>query len=362
MKSKTITYACGRIRRRIDSGAWEAYIIGSSTRRSFRALDDAKAWLDAQEGGNPVTLTAAQMADAARALALLPAGATLEAAASAYAARSIATRAVDLEAEASEYLADCARRLRPPTVAQYRRHLGMALRSPLLGIHLGAHTKAAIRAYIAEQVSSYEGAAALRALSAFYSHLLEREIITASPADGVRAPKTARKPPSVLTIEQAQALIEHARIFRGGDLLPYISIALFAGIRPAEVERLAPGNIGDEYITVEALNSKTARARTVPIHPNLRAILDSAGVRGDKSILPASIPRTRKLLTAFILGLPFEWHQDILRHTYASYRYDESRDAAATAAELGHTSTVMLFSHYRGLVPPGSGQKFFTIT
>ena len=201
MKSKTISYACGRIRRRIDSGAWEAYVIGSSTRRSFRALDDAKAWLDAQEGGNPVTLTAAQMADAARAIALLPDGSTLEAAARAYAARSIAARDVDLEAEVSAYLADCARRLRPPTVAQYRRHLGMALRSPLLGSHLGAHTKAAIRAYIAEQVSSYEGSAALRALSAFYSHLLEMEIITASPADGVRAPKTARKPPSVLTIE-----------------------------------------------------------------------------------------------------------------------------------------------------------------
>jgi len=50
-----------------------------------------------------------------------------------------------------------------------------------------------------------------------------------------------------------------------------------------------------------------------------------------------------------------------MRHSYASYAYDLTRDAALIASEMGHHGTDIFFRHYRGLVEPGAGAKFFNI-
>jgi hypothetical protein len=47
-----------------------------------------------------------------------------------------------------------------------------------------------------------------------------------------------------------------------------------------------------------------------------------------------------------------------MRHSYA---YDLTRDAPLVASEMGHHGTDIFFRHYRGLVTPGDGAKFFGI-
>src|SRR5207248_4608051 len=56
------------------------------------------------------------------------------------------------------------------------------------------------------------------------------------------------------------------------DVLPYIAIGLFAGLRRAEIERLDWSEVDFEsgLIEVTARNAKTARRRHVTIQPNLR--------------------------------------------------------------------------------------------
>ena len=125
--------------------------------------------------------------------------------------------------------------------------------------------------------------------------------------------------------------------------------------------RLRPCDIGREYITLTASQTKTIHARTVPIQPNLRAILDRSLSPTARLIIPCSPSRFRHHLCALIATLPFAWSQDILRHSYASYRYEQTRNAAATASEMGHTGTEIFFQHYRGLVSPGGGLAFFSV-
>ena len=50
-----------------------------------------------------------------------------------------------------------------------------------------------------------------------------------------------------------------------------------------------------------------------------------------------------------------------LRHSFASYRLAATNDAAAVAAELGHTSTKMLYSTYREVVCRSEAERYWKI-
>lgn len=105
-----------------------------------------------------------------------------------------------------------------------------------------------------------------------------------------------------------------------------------------------------------AKRSKPSRARTVSIHPNLRAWLDA---------VPPSSPLVSRALYKRIhtlrtgLGLP--WPHDVLRHSYATYAYELTKNASLVAAEMGHRGTDVFFRHYRALANPGDGARFFGI-
>ena len=55
------------------------------------------------------------------------------------------------------------------------------------------------------------------------------------------------------------------------------------------------------------------------------------------------------------------WPNNGLRHSFASYRYAATNDAALVASELGHTTTAMLFNTYRELVTPEEAERYWKI-
>src|SRR4029450_5403864 len=77
------------------------------------------------------------------------------------------------------------------------------------------------------------------------------------------------EPPGILSVNEAARLLEAAA---APDVLPYIAIGLFAGLRTAELERLDWSEIDFEsdLIEVTAAKSKTAQRRFVTLQPNLR--------------------------------------------------------------------------------------------
>ena len=53
---------------------------------------------------------------------------------------------------------------------------------------------------------------------------------------------------------------------------------------------------------------------------------------------------------------------DVLRHSFASYHLRHHRnDLNLTAQELGHTSTKMLFQHYREAVKPDAAKAWWAL-
>ena len=163
------------------------------------------------------------------------------------------------------------------------------------------------------------------------------------------------KPASILTPAQAGNLLGKC----GDDLIPYVAISLFAGLRAAELQKLDWKEIDLDggHIEVTAAKSKTSRRRLVPIADNLRAWLEPlAQIAG-----PVAPIGLRKRLDAVKEAAGFKvWESNAMRHSFGSYRLAQCQDAAKVSLEMGN-SPQMVFAHYRELVKPKAAAAYWGI-
>jgi integrase len=163
--------------------------------------------------------------------------------------------------------------------------------------------------------------------------------------------------PGILTVTQAARLLENAT----PDVLPYLAIGLFAGLRRAEIERLDWSEIDFEsgLIEVTAQNSKTAQRRLVTMQPNLREWL--LPLRKHKgNVTPSNCFRESFEQAREAAGIA-EWPDNALRHSFASYHLAAFKNAASTALELGHHDSRITFAHYRELVKPKDAERYWNL-
>ena len=357
VKPRSTHYGHGTITRAPNKRGYDAsiYLPDGRRRARLKTLAEAKAWIDAQDLGDAITLTAAQLRDAKTALALLAPGVTLTQAAQAFALHAqVKGTMTDL----LNAFADARRDLRPKTLQGYREAGTRAQK--VIGDDLADYTPDALRAFLAPCTPAMHNNL-LRSLGAVLSWGAKNGLLPRNPTADLATVRTPAPRRAILTVVQTRALLAHAQA-NAPRFLPYLPLCLFAGLRPAECLRLRPGDIGAEYILLTEAHTKTSSARTVSIRPNLRAWLSAYPLPDTGPTHGLSEPRFKRLLCAAARVADVPWSQDILRHTFASYAYELSRDAPSTAYEMGHQGTAIFFRHYRGLVPPGSGKTFFSIT
>jgi integrase len=195
-----------------------------------------------------------------------------------------------------------------------------------------------------------------RDLRTLFSFCVTRGYCSSNPVTQSQRAKDIGSPIEVLAPDQLAALLENAN----PQVVPYIAIGAFAGLRAAEIERLDWHEIDliDGHITVTAKNSKTATRRLVDILPNLAMWL----VLHAKPAGPVVPVNLRALLLASRSNAKIEnWPQNALRHSYASYHLAHFNDAAKLALQLGHTHTRMIFQHYRQVVKPAEAKRYWQI-
>ena len=211
-----------------------------------------------------------------------------------------------------------------------------------------------------------------------------------NPAEKCEKAKEIGKPPGILTPTQLALLLENSP----DELVPFVAIGAFTGLRTAELERLdwseidlqtpsaekaAQGNaaLKKEYgfITVSASKAKSARRRFVKIHENLAEWLQPLA-KAQGRVAPVNL---RRIMDAACRAVGFgtpgtetddekeagvkltKWPANALRHSYASYHLAHFKDAAALALEMGHTDSNLVFQHYRELVKPKDGETYWSI-
>ena len=359
MTRRTERYGNGTIRESKDGRTFNAsiYLTGERRRARFKSKTAARLWLDSQ-AAEFRPLSQAEMLDASRAYAMLPENVTLLECAKFYVSSKTAAISISLEDAVDKFIASRRANLREVSVKWYEKTLNRFLEDVGELPSLGDLDRAKIERVLDCRTPSMRNAL-IRVLSAFYTWAIKSGYAPSNPMADIEKVRLNRPKRAVLTVEQVRGALAICEYIQP-SVLPYLAVGLFAGIRPYEMRKLAPQDFKHGYIHIGAEVAKTSSERTVPIRGNLAAWLEK--YPPSKGIAPvADITITRTLRKLFeCVGV--EDRKDILRHSYASFSYELTGDAAKVASELGHTDTSMLFRHYRGLVPPGSGTAYFSIT
>jgi integrase len=160
-------------------------------------------------------------------------------------------------------------------------------------------------------------------------------------------------------------------LLAAGDMMPFIAIGAFAGLRHAEIARLDWREIDleDSFIEVRAAKSKTGDRRLVPIHDNLKKWLLPYCQTAGKVIPYANTAKqllkiasaTHQAATETKLEIAaLKWKHNALRHSFISYRVAECADIPRVADEAGN-SPQMIRQHYLRRVKPAAATEWFAI-
>ena len=197
-------------------------------------------------------------------------------------------------------------------------------------------------------------------LAALFSFCERRGWINKSPTVFIEKPKVDRKPPRILTPDEAHALINFIRS-KKPHALPYFTLAMFAGVRPEELERITWDHIdlGRKILTVDAAASKVRKRRIVDLHDSAVSLLAESKGRGGR--LPIGKQSRRRFIGAACGAIGLDaWPQDVLRHSAASYLVAAHGDVGRVSMWLGNSPGILL-NHYRELVRKEDAEKFFAV-
>ena len=262
------------------------------------------------------------------------------------------------------------RRVSPHTVSNYRRDL--TLLTGLIGelpgeCSLQTLQSHQVRRFIAQlHARGLGGRSLARMLSAwrgFYRWLGRRGEVTLNPVDGVRAPKSTKALPRLLSPDETNRLLEVA----SDEVLEIRDQAMFelfysSGLRLAELAALDVDGLDDLLAGEVRVLGKRSKWRLVPVGGKARAAVavwaqrraelagaeQSAlfvGQRGAR-IHPRVIEERLKR-RAVAQGLPTSVHPHMLRHSFASHLLQASGDLRAVQEMLGHASiaSTQVYTH-----------------
>jgi integrase len=306
-------------------------------------------------------------------------------------------------------------RRRPRTVDQLRSTYGQFTQS--FGARL-VHTitPQEVRDWVAqhEQWSPKTRRNKLLELSVLFHHAVDEGLANSNPVARIKKPGRHNDteveedtPPCVLTPQQLKLLLR-AALDIDPELVPYITVCTFAGVRPGECRKLRPEDIwmDEKEVVVSGAKSKTRRHRGISMQPVLHAWLDAhpfkmplpnldkrfnrvlayAGLirilrRRRASDLPASYRREGRgwEVEASLPHLPplvevthekrgckieyTGYGRDAMRHSFGSYRLKDCGNDRTVAVEMGHgDDTATLFAHYRRLVRKSDASSFWAVS
>ena len=260
------------------------------------------------------------------------------------------------------------RRLSAHTVSAYRRDLrplaDYCAREELT--HWGEMDGARIQRYVAQRHrEGLSGRSLQRLLSAIrglYTYLVREQQVENNPAHGIRAPKSARKLPRVLDVDQATGMTAIT------DTSPLairdravIELLYSSALRLAELVGL---NITDLDLPggTARVRGKGNRDRIVPVGTYactaLQAWLAERDLLADHAEPAVFVSRRgQRLSTRSVqqrlrhwsrrLGMNQPVHPHMLRHSCASHLLESSGDLRAVQELLGHADigTTQIYTH-----------------
>jgi integrase len=213
-----------------------------------------------------------------------------------------------------------------------------------------------------------------RLFSVLFGYGIARRYCLKNPVTQIDVATVERGKPPILSVLEARALMVQLE----PELVPAVSLALFAGLRP-EAEIFAPDHPLDwKHIdlkerTIDIDKSKNvASHRYVKIQANLLKWLKPHHRKSDPICPIDYYTRLRKARAKAVEALHKagniqttmleSWPIDIARHSYASYHCGHFKDSRLTSQEMGHSGDLQIFNrHYRNRVKEADALAFWQI-
>ena len=254
------------------------------------------------------------------------------------------------------------------TVESYRRDL---IRFRAYCASVGIETCASIdshcvRQYIAtrHREGAHGGsiARALSALRSFFKFLASHGLIDSNPAQSIRAPKSERRLPRALDVDQMMTLLEQPAetVIEIRDKAMW-EVLYSCGLRVSELVGLDLNALDIANGEARVLG-KGRKERLAPLGRQARELLvqwlavrektvgsDEQAVFVSRTGRRLSARTVQKRLRAWALkrGLDTRVHPHMLRHSFASHLLESSGDLRAVQELLGHAnlSTTQVYTH-----------------
>ena len=222
-----------------------------------------------------------------------------------------------------------------------------------------------VRAYVAYRHRHGIGGRSIQrelsGLRALYRWLLREKVVTGNPVLGISAPKTGRRLPKVMDVDETARLMDFPGI-NATTLCDRAMLELFysSGLRLAELVHLDLHDVdlADGVVRVIGKGSKT---RLVPIGGPARealsvwlAVRDRLVAPGESALFVGRVgrrvnPRTvqRHLRAASVTQGVTPIHPHLLRHSFASHLLESSGDLRAVQELLGHAdiASTQIYTH-----------------
>lgn len=345
---------------------------GKRERKTFKTEELAQAHLkkvaklSTRIGRMARSLTDADLRDAASAIDILGRRVSLKTAAEFFmshnypAGSRVSTEtAVDLFVQSRVN-----KNLRAVTVADYKAKLSLFVRD-MTDKPLCQLTTPIIENWLHERSMTVGSRKAyLRALSAFFQWAVQKKkLVAENPARSIEIPREDRNAVTYLTVPDAEKLLG-STVETRPELLPYIALGMFAGLRPSELHGektdhppLDWSKIDFErkIITVDARQTKTRDGRRVEMSNNLVNWLlpyrqDSGPIFYTRTALAAVVEKA---------GIPFP--KDVLRHTCGTYMYASRQHEGQVAVMLGDTIKTVKRHYVNPMVDKADADKFWAL-
>ena len=223
-----------------------------------------------------------------------------------------------------------------------------------------------VRGYVTQRHRQGIGGRSLRrnlsSVRAFYKYLLTRGEVTQNPAEGITTPRTEKRLPKTLDVDQSARLVE----IKGDRELAVRDRAILelmysSGLRLAECVGLDQYSIdiGDALVTVRGKGNKTRKVPVgkyaldavsawLKVRPQLAKLEETAlfvSTRGNRLSTRSVQQRLRHW--ALKQGLDTHVHPHMLRHSFATHMLESSGDLRAVQELLGHAdiSTTQIYTN-----------------
>jgi len=239
-----------------------------------------------------------------------------------------------------------------------------------------------LRGFIKDEVERTSAASARNVwlvISAFGTWAKNRDLLPSNPCTVIEKPQPGERPVKVMSPDEAKNLLKIAIEHYDREVLSYLVISLFAGIRPHEFVTELPKQAG--WITLnwsailkraklvkEKRLGKIKKARQVPVNNTLASWIEYIQKR-ESGLLAGPVVRGYSFYQRFRKWKRAHYPEDmpaieddILRHSYGTYRVLQLGEVGVVAVEMGNSESMVRHHYLDGEKTDEDAEQYWKLT